>query len=94
MDGLFGSHEEMDLPASARDGVDALGQIRSILAGTINLLEDAGIPSGPDDLNGLADSLQALEPILEQEMNTVVLSCTGARRQLPAEKRGSKLTVH
>src|SRR5580704_15655484 len=38
MDGLFGPHEEIDLPENARDGVAALGQIRSILAGTINLL--------------------------------------------------------
>ena len=94
MDGLFGPHEELDLPESARDGVGALGQIRAMLAGAINLLDDTGMPAAPDDLNGLADNLQALEPILEQEMNTVVLSCTRARRQLLAEKQGSKPTAH
>ena len=94
MDGLFGPHEQLDLPESARDGVGALGQIRAMLAGAINLLDDTGMPAAPDDLNGLADNLQALEPILEQEMNTVVLSCTRARRQLFAEKQGSKPTVH
>ena len=94
IDGLFGPHEEMDLPENARDGVAALGQIRSILAGTINLLDDTGVPAAPDDLNGLADNLQALEPILEREMNTVVLSCTRARRQLLAEKQAPKPTLH
>jgi len=64
------------------------------LAGTINLLDDTGVPAAPDDLNGLADNLQALEPILEREMNTVVLSCTRARRQLLAEKQAPKPTLH
>jgi len=83
MDGLFGSHEEMDLPESARDGVDALG--------AINLLDDTGKPAPPDELNGLADNLQALATILEKELNIVVLSCTRARRQL-REKQASKPT--
>jgi hypothetical protein len=95
MDGLFGPHEELDLPESARDGSDALGQIRAMLEGVINLLEDAGIPASHGDLTGLADNIQALEAILEQEMNAVVLSCTRARRQLLAETQGSSMpTVH
>lgn len=88
MDGLFGPHEEMDLPESARDGVDALGEIRAMLAGAINLLDDTGKPAPPDELNGLADNLQALATILEKEVNTVVSSCTRARRQLLAGTRG------
>ena len=94
LDGLFGSHEEMDMPESAHNGLDALGQIRAMLAGAINLLDDTGKPAPPDELKGLADNLQALEPILEQEMNTVILSCTRARRQLLAETRLSRPTVH
>jgi hypothetical protein len=58
MDGLFGPHDELDLPESARDGVAALGQILTILTGTINLLDDTGVPAVPDDLHGLADSLR------------------------------------
>jgi hypothetical protein len=94
MDGLFGANEEMALPESARDGVEVLGQIRAMLAGAVDLLEDSGMPAPPDDLNGLADNLQALEPIVEQEMNTVILSCTRARRQVLAEMQRSKPTVH
>jgi len=93
LDGLFGPHEEMDLSESARDGVDALGEIRGMLAGAINFLNDTGKPAPPDELNGLAGNLQALATILEKEVNTVVLSCTRARRQLLAEPR-SKATVH
>lgn len=93
LDGLFGPHEEMDLSESARDGVDALGEIRGMLAGAINFLNDTGKPAPPDELNGLAGNLEALATILEKEVNTVVLSCTRARRQLLAEPR-SKATVH
>jgi hypothetical protein len=38
------------------------------------------MPAGSDDLIGLAHNLRALEPIVEQEMNAVVLSCTRIRR--------------
>jgi hypothetical protein len=38
VDGLFGPREEMDLPESARDGINALGEMRAMLAGAISLL--------------------------------------------------------
>jgi hypothetical protein len=94
MDGLFGPHEELDLPESARVGVGVLGEVRAMLAGVVTLLDDPGQPSAPDDLKGLSDNLQALAIILEKEMNTVVLSCTRARRQAPADIRHIKPIVH
>ena len=94
VDGLFGPHEEMDLPESARDGVQALGEIRAMLSGAIDLLDDTAKPAPLHELNGLTDNLQALATILEKEMNTVVLSCTRAPRQRSAEDPGSKPTVH
>lgn len=94
MDGLFGPHDELDLPETARDAVDTLGQIRAMFEGATNLLADADVPAPPDSLTGLADNLQALESIVEQEINAVVLSCTRARRQLLADPRGPKPTVH
>lgn len=93
MDGLFGPHDELDMPESARDGMDALGEIRAMLAGAIDLLDDAGKPAPPDQLKGLADNLQALATIVEKEVNSVIGSCTRARRQLLAGTR-SKPTVH
>jgi len=50
MDGLFGPHEELDLPESARDAVEVLGEMRATFAGAITLLDDRGIPAAPDDL--------------------------------------------
>jgi hypothetical protein len=94
MDGLFGPHEELDLPESARDAVEVLGEMRAMFAGAITLLDDPNMPAAPDDLKGLSDNLQALATILEKEMNTVVLSCTRARRQILAETQQHKSTVH
>lgn len=94
VDGLFGPHEDLDLPTSAHAGLDTLRQIRAMLAGAIDLLEDAGKPASPDDLSGLTESLKALQPILEQEMNIVILACTRARRQLLSETGLSKPMVH
>ena len=94
MDGLFGPHEEIDLPESAREAVEVLGEIRAMFAGAITLLEDAGMPAAPDDLKGLSGNLHGLATILEKEMNTVVLSCTRARSQALAEMQQAKPTVH
>ena len=94
MDGLFGSQEEIDLPESARDGVGVLGEMRSMLAGAITLLDDPGLPAAAEDLKGLSDNLQALAMILEKEMNIVLLSCTRARKQVPADGWQSEPTVH
>jgi hypothetical protein len=94
MDGLFGPHEELDLPENARDGVEVLGEMRAMLAGAITLLEDPGMPAAPHDLKGLSDNLQALATILEKEMNTVVLSCTRSRSKTLADKQRIKPIVH
>ena len=94
MDGLFGQHEELDLSESARDGVDVLGEMRAMLSGAITLLDDPSMPAAPDDLKGLSDNLQALATILEKEINTVVVSCTRARREVLVDIQQTKPTVH
>jgi hypothetical protein len=94
MDGLFGRHEEIDLPESARDAVEVVGEMRAMFAGTITLLEDASMPTAPNDLKGLSSNLRELATILENEMNTVVRSCSRARRQSLAEMEQAKPTVH
>jgi hypothetical protein len=92
IDGLFGPREELDLPESARDAVEVLGEVRAMLAGSISLLDDPDIGATTHDLKALSDNLQALANALEKEMNTVVLSCTRARRK-PLMQR-PKPTVH
>jgi hypothetical protein len=93
-DGLFGPHEELNLPESARDGLEVLGEMKAMLAGAIALLDDPSTPAAPDDFKELSNNFQALANILEKEMNTVVLSCTRARRELLADRQQIKPTVH
>lgn len=94
MDGLFGPQKELDLPESARDGLEVLGEIRAMLLGAINLLENTGTPAAPEDLKGLIDNFQELATILEKEMNSVILSCARARREALAAAQQAKPTVH
>ena len=94
MDGLFGPHEEMDLPESARDAVTVLGEMRSMFAGAVALLEDDAMPADPHDLRSLSENFQEMATILEVEMNKVIVSCTRARRELLAAMQQTKPTVH
>ena len=84
----------MSAPCSIVTSAQRRFTIRAILAGTISLLDDNGVPAAPDDRNSLADNLQAPEPILEREINTVILSCTRARNNSLREKPASESTVH
>ena len=81
LDGLFGSHEGLPLPGSAGNAVEVLGEVRAMLTSAAALLEDAGRPAAPTDLAGLSNNLKDLTLIVETEMNTVILSCTRARRE-------------
>jgi hypothetical protein len=94
VNGLFGRQEGLDSPEGARDGVDVLGEIRVMLDGAITLLDDPGLPAAPDDLKGLSENLRGLATIIEKELNTMLLSCTRARRQIFADVQQTKLVVH
>jgi hypothetical protein len=94
MDGLFASVEELDLPESARDAAEVLGEMSAMFAGAVALLDDHSKPATYDGLKGLGESLRALAPILEREIHTVILSCTHARREILSELREHKPTVH
>jgi hypothetical protein len=94
IDGLFGAHEEIDLPESARDGIDILGEIRAMFAGASELLGRTGLPAPPGELSSLNDNFRSLTAILEKEMNVVVLSCIRARTQGLAQLQQPKRVVH
>ncbi len=57
-------------------------------------IHSAALAAQPDDYTGLSSNPQALAAIIEKEMNTVLLSCTRARRQARADTRQTKPTVH
>jgi hypothetical protein len=94
VEGLFGAEKQIDLPERAHKAIGVLSDIRAMLAGAIDLLDDPGKAAEPDDLKGLVRNFQEISVILETEMNKAVLSCARARRQLLEQLPAFKPTLH
>jgi hypothetical protein len=94
VEGLFGAEKQIDLPERAHKAIGVLADIRGMLAGAIDLLDDPGKPAEPDELKGLVRNFQEISVILETEMNEAVLSCARARRQLLEQLPAFKPTLH
>ena len=74
--------------------VGVLAEMRAMLAGAINLLDDSSKPAEPDDLKGLVRNIQEITIIVETEMNKTNLSCKRARSQLLEQIPATKPTLH
>ena len=92
--GLFGPNEHVDLPERAHKAVGVLGEVRAMLAGTVDLLEDLSKPAEPGELKGLIQNLQQITIVAETEINKAVLSCTLARRHALKHIPATKPTLH
>jgi hypothetical protein len=94
VEGLFGPEEHIDLPERAHEALGVLAEMRAILAGAVNLLDDSSKPAESDDLKGLIRNIEELTIIAETEMNKAILSCQRARGQLLAQITATKPTLH
>jgi hypothetical protein len=94
VEGLFGPEEHIDLPERAHEALGVLAELRAILAGAVDLLDDASKPAQADDLKGLARNIQELTIIAETQMNKTILSCQRARGQRLAQMTATKPTLH
>ena len=94
VEGLFGLKEHIDLPERAHKALEALAEIRAILAGIINLLDDSSKPAKSDDIKKLLHNIQELTIIAETEMNKANLSCKRARGQMLEQIPATKPTLH
>jgi len=94
VEGLFGREEHIDLPERAHEAVGVLAEIRAMLAGVINLLDDSRKPAEPDELKGLIRNIQELTIIAEKEMNKTNVSCKRARGRLLEQMPATKPTLH
>ena len=74
--------------------VGVLAEIRAMLAGVINLLDDSSKPAKPDEIKKLVRNIQELTIITETEMNKKNLSCKRARSQLLEQIPATKPTLH
>jgi len=94
VEGLFGDKEHIDLPERAHEALGALAEIRAILAGALDLLDDLSKPAESDDLKALVHNIQELTIIVEKEINKINLSCKRARSQLLEQIPATKPTLH
>ena len=94
VEGLFGAEEHINLPERAHRALGVLADIRAMLAGAVDLLDDSSKTAEPDDLKGLTRNFQELSVIVETEMNKAILSCVRARRQPLEQIPASKPTLH
>ena len=94
VEGLFGFEEHIDLPERAHEALGVLAEIRAMLAGVIDLLDDSSKPAEPNDLKGLVRNIQEMTIIVEAEMNKANLSCKRARSQLLEQLPATKPTLH
>ena len=94
VEGLFGANEQIDLPERAHVALGVLQEIRAMLKGVVNVLEDDSKPAQPGDLKGLLHNLQKMTLIAETEINQAILSCKRARVQNLAQVPASRPTLH
>jgi hypothetical protein len=94
VEGLFGPEEHIDLPERAHEALGVLAEMRAILGGAVNLLDDSRKPAEPNDLKALVRNIQELTIIAETEMNKTILSCKRARSQLLEQITATKPTLH
>jgi hypothetical protein len=95
VEGLFNGQERVDLTRKASDALDALGDIRAMMAGIHDMASDAAKPASADDLAQTFKHVKALRLIMEKEINNVVLDCTRARRQMMKDGGGfPPMTMH
>jgi len=92
--GLFGNENEIDLPERAHESLDVLADLRSMVAGAVDLLGDLSKPAEPGSLQALVRNIQQMTIIAEKEMNKINLACKRARVQSLEQIPTAKPTLH
>ena len=94
VEGLFGSHQHIDLPERAHVALGVISELRALFAGIVDLLDDPSKPASPDDITALFQNIQQMTIIAETEMNKANMSCKRARRQALETMPATKPTLH
>ena len=82
VEGLFDGADKIDLPAKANASLAVLAEMRAIMGGAHDLATRTAEPADPARIQETFRHLRELTRIMEREINTVVLDCTRARRQM------------
>ena len=82
VEGLFNGLDEIDLPERAEAALNTLSQMRAMLAGLHALTLDETKAISDEEFATTLKQVEELTPIIEREINEIVLACTRARRQM------------
>ena len=82
VEGLFNGLDEIDLPERAEAALNTLSQMRAMLAGLHALTLDETKAISDEEFATTLKQVEELTPIIEREINAIVLACTRARRQM------------
>jgi len=80
-EGTLNGSDEIYLPEKANAGMSVLAEMRAMIAGIYDFAEDPTKAGTDAEFAATLKKVRELTPIMENEINTVVLSCTRARRQ-------------
>lgn len=94
VEGLFNGQDDIQLPEKATASLDIIAQLRAMLVGAHTLVADESKPGSDAEFARTLKNIQELTPIIEREINTVVMACTLARRQSMQRPNVSSSTFH
>ena len=94
VDGLYGQKESIDLPERAHRALNALADIRAMLAGLEKLSAAGTTDATGGDISGLCEQVNELGKIVELEIHAAVLSCARVRQQMQKAIPAAKPALH
>ena len=94
VEGLFNGQDDIQLPEKATASLDIIAHLRAMLVGAHTLVADESKPGSDAEFARTLKNIQELTPIIEREINTVVMACTLARRQSMQRPNVSGSTFH
>jgi hypothetical protein len=92
--GLLAQETTIDLPERASRGLDALGEMRGLMAAVFDMANDETKPASGQDIQATLRNMREMTKTAEHEMHAVILSCKRARGRLLGTLATSKPTLH
>ena len=93
-EGILNGNDEIYLPEKANAAMSVLAELRAMIAGVYDFAEDQTKAGTDVEFAATLTKVRELTPIIESEMNTVILSCTRARRQAMNSPGPSRSSFH
>jgi hypothetical protein len=94
VEGLFNGQDEIDLPEKGHVALGVLAEVRATFAGVLDMSSNDIKPVDASQLQKTFKHLRELSRIAEHEINTIIQSCTRARRQMLETFAAEKPVLH